>query len=350
MDTTPSGHDASPAPAAGTRRELVMDYTDERMIPERSNDASFWEHIFRYQFAASMAAGKSVLDIACGEGYGSSALAMAGAVCVTGVDISGTACRHAREKYGVDARVGAAEKIPLEDRSVEMVVSFETMEHLSEPDLFLEECLRVLKRPGIAVLSTPNKTFYDPAGGSNQYHQSEMTEEQFAALLGGRFDRVEYFGQAAQAVSWRSWRTFSSENSPWWRIPGFSALRKLCCPPLRTSHTGQFRKFPEKAILKAGRYAIRGAFLCDHPILCADAWRDVPRRRSCCWRYVTCNECLRQHRAFHLHCRLQIVGAPAVVDCIDRESAAAFRIRNPRRRQRQRRWPSRHIARAISRR
>ena len=139
---------------------LVLDPTDERMIPESAGAGTFWEHIYRYAFACRHVEGKRVLDIACGEGYGSSALQKAGAANVIGVDISESTCAHAREKYRLDARQGRAELIPLHDNCVEVVVSFETIEHVPDPGAFLDECVRVLKPGGIIIISTPNKDVY----------------------------------------------------------------------------------------------------------------------------------------------------------------------------------------------
>ena len=71
-------------------------------------------------------------------------LQRAGAKHVIGVDISEEVCLHARRKYGLDARSGSAERIPLPDSSVDVVVSFETIEHVSDPNSFLDECVQVL--------------------------------------------------------------------------------------------------------------------------------------------------------------------------------------------------------------
>ena len=107
----------------------VINYT-ERMVPEEAHARIFWEHIARYRFAKDFVRGKRVLDIACGEGYGAAALAKAGAASVTGVDISRDACERARRKYGLDARTGDAQAIPVPDRSIDLIVSFETIEHV----------------------------------------------------------------------------------------------------------------------------------------------------------------------------------------------------------------------------
>ena len=234
----------------GARR--VLEYSDERMIPESSGEDCFWQHIFRYRFAAKYVGKKRVLDIACGEGYGTSALQRAGAVSVIGVDVSDEVCRHAAAKYGVDAKVGNAEQIPLPDGSVDIVVSFETIEHVANPEKFLVEVKRVLKASGVLIVSTPNKRFYDPVGGVNRYHCSEMTCAEFVSLLRGQMGEIEFFGQSNQIASWHSKASLWCENSPWLKIPGFRFLRRLFCPSFNPAVTRKFRTQPEEAILAKG--------------------------------------------------------------------------------------------------
>ena len=81
-----------------------LEFTGERMVPDAVDLDSqcYWEHIYRYRFASQYARGQRVLDVACGEGYGSAALSAAGAVSVVGVDISPDTVQHARKKYGID--------------------------------------------------------------------------------------------------------------------------------------------------------------------------------------------------------------------------------------------------------
>jgi ubiquinone/menaquinone biosynthesis C-methylase UbiE len=206
---------------------LVLDPTDERMIPESAGTGTFWEHIYRYAFACRHVAGKLVLDIACGEGYGSAALQRAGAAKVIGVDISESTCMHACKKYRIDARVGGAELIPLPDNCVDVVVSFETIEHVADPGAFLDECRRVLKPGGMIIISTPNKDVYSGRLGSrNRYHCSEMTKEQFCSVLRARFYEVHFYTQRTNSVAWWSPRTLVCESTPWRRIRGFERLRR----------------------------------------------------------------------------------------------------------------------------
>jgi ubiquinone/menaquinone biosynthesis C-methylase UbiE len=208
----------------GTAR-LVHEPTGERMVPESADLFTFWEHVYRYAFACRFVKGKRVLDIACGEGYGSAALQNAGAAHVIGVDISETACDHARRKYGIDAKPGSADKIPMADASVDVIVSFETIEHVPQPEHFLDECFRVLVPEGILVISTPNKQVYG-VEIPNPYHCSEMTEEEFTNALQSRFRNCQFYTQRPKSAAWWSLRTLACENTPWKRIRGVGRLRR----------------------------------------------------------------------------------------------------------------------------
>jgi 2-polyprenyl-3-methyl-5-hydroxy-6-metoxy-1,4-benzoquinol methylase len=208
-------------------RELTMEYTGERMVPEFSDPDTFWEHIHRYRFASKWVKGKRVLDIASGEGYGSFGLLSTGAKSVVGIDIDENSCTHAKQKYGIDARVGSAEDIPLESGSIDVVVSFETIEHVPHPERFILEAFRVLAPGGTLIISTPETRLYSPSGNlHNPYHCSEMTSEQFQTLLGKAFSRIELFGQHPKTARWWSPMSLISESTGWDRLPTMGAMRK----------------------------------------------------------------------------------------------------------------------------
>jgi len=196
------------------------------MVPESADLLTFWEHVYRYAFASRFVKGKRVLDIACGEGYGAAALQLAGAINVTGVDISEEVCMHARDKYGIDVRQGAAHKIPLADDSVDIVVSFETIEHVPLPEHFLDECVRVLGQGGKLIISTPNKNIYGQRV-QNPYHCSEMTEEEFTAALRSRFRDCRFYTQRPTSAVWCSLRTLASDGTSWMSVPGFCRLHRF---------------------------------------------------------------------------------------------------------------------------
>lgn len=142
-----------------------LDFSGERYTSQAQGTIEH-EHVHRYLFALQFCRGKRVLDIACGEGYGSAALAL---VCdhVTGIDIDEETIAHCRANYAapnVDFVVGGATSIPLPDHSMDVVVSFETLEHMVEHDGFLKEISRVLRNDGLLVISTPDKDIYSPRG------------------------------------------------------------------------------------------------------------------------------------------------------------------------------------------
>jgi SAM-dependent methyltransferase len=205
----------------------VIYNTGERMLPEYSDADTFWEHIHRYRFAAKQVRAKRVLDIASGEGYGCSALLSAGAKSVIGIDIDALACARAARKYKIDVRVGNAEAIPIETGSIDVVVSFETIEHVQNPDRFVREISRVLTPDGLLIISTPNKNLYSPPGKvPNPYHCSEMGPEEFQALLHSAFAKISLFGQRPHSAKWWSLMSLISESCQWDRLEQVAEHRR----------------------------------------------------------------------------------------------------------------------------
>ncbi|MDM0076643.1 glycosyltransferase [Variovorax sp. J2P1-59] len=162
------------------------------------------EHFHRYLFAMEACRDKDVLDIACGEGYGSAAIALV-ARHVTGIDIDETVIEHCRKNYpapNVEFLVGNALSISLPDRSIDVVVSFETLEHMIEHDEFLREISRVLRDDGQLIISTPDKNVYSPPGTApNEFHLRELTRDEFERLLGAHFPYYHLGGQVAALSS-----------------------------------------------------------------------------------------------------------------------------------------------------
>jgi ubiquinone/menaquinone biosynthesis C-methylase UbiE len=161
-------------------------------------DENTVEHLHRYAFACELTKNKSVLDIACGEGYGSNLLAL-GAREVTGIDAAADVIDKAKRKYNksnLKFIQGALEKIPIADCQFEVVVSFETLEHIEAHEVMLEEIKRVLVPGGLLLLSTPEKKYYsDLPGYKNPFHKKELYESQLRALIGGFFSHSQYLYQ-----------------------------------------------------------------------------------------------------------------------------------------------------------
>lgn len=180
--------------------------TGERMHPEYQwGDRTMREHYARYFLATQLVGDDArVLDIACGEGYGSELL-MRSANCVEvlGVDLSPEAVNHARMKYrpvagaaglyGPTYEVGDIQALdPNWSSSFDLVVSFETIEHVAETERALKELRRVLKPDGYLVISTPNKGVY-PAG--NPFHLRELTTAELVEGLVPDYDSVQVWRQ-----------------------------------------------------------------------------------------------------------------------------------------------------------
>lgn len=181
-----SGQQADTGDAAGPPG---LEATGERLIPEAyAGSVVLAEHLARYRLAARLARGRDVLDAACGEGYGSAMLAAAGAASVVGIDIDAPTVAHARDAHGIDAREGDVSRLPFDDATFDLVVSFETIEHVAEPEAALDEFRRVLSPGGVLVVSTPNTDEYLE---DNPYHLHELTLTQFTEALASRFATVE---------------------------------------------------------------------------------------------------------------------------------------------------------------
>ena len=178
-------------------------WTGERLIPGVGGDITL-EHLHRYALARELATGKDVLDIASGEGYGSRLLSSV-AKSVIGVDVAADAVGHAQKEYGgsnLSYKVGRCQSIPLPDASVDLVVSFETIEHITEQDLFITEVKRVLRPGGLLLLSSPNKSEYDEAqNAENVFHVRELSFEELKTLLASAFKNHTWFGQRVSHAS-----------------------------------------------------------------------------------------------------------------------------------------------------
>jgi SAM-dependent methyltransferase len=174
-----------------------VQFTGERFLPECGGE--IWaEHWHRYLFARQLVAGKSVLDAASGEGYGSAWLAHS-AASVVGLDIHRPTVEAARLRYrasNLTFEVGSVTAMPFADASFDCVVSFETLEHLEGQEQMLAEIRRVLRPHGFVLISTPNRSEYtERREFHNEFHVLELDQEEFRALLDKRFPAQRWFGQ-----------------------------------------------------------------------------------------------------------------------------------------------------------
>lgn len=169
----------------------------ERLVPAQipwHKKRMIQEHTMRYQFASRFVSNKTVIDLACGTGYGCHILQQAGAVTVTGIDISAEAIDYAKAHYAasnIKYLQSDVTKTNLTPHSADVVTSFETVEHLQNDQQFIREVRRLLKPNGIFIISTPNIEF---STGTNPYHVREYTYTECKALLKD-FSSIQSFGQ-----------------------------------------------------------------------------------------------------------------------------------------------------------
>jgi GT2 family glycosyltransferase/2-polyprenyl-3-methyl-5-hydroxy-6-metoxy-1,4-benzoquinol methylase len=177
--------------------EGSLAWTGERFVPHITGNVAL-EHIHRYAFACELAGGKNVLDIACGEGYGSDLLAKV-AKHVIGVDIAREVIEHAAGKYrrkNLEFRIGSCAEIPVADSSVDLVVSFETIEHHDRHEAMMAEIKRVLTPNGVLIMSSPDKYEYSVAPNyRNPFHVKELFRHEFEKLIAAYFRHMAMYGQ-----------------------------------------------------------------------------------------------------------------------------------------------------------
>lgn len=175
-----------------------MKNNGERFLPNQTGVIKL-EHLNRYFFVINQIdlSDKVVLDIASGEGYGSDLMASR-AKYVYGVDISLEAIEHAKKTYrreNLTFKQGKADSIPLIDNSIDVVVSFETIEHHNEHIEMINEIKRVLNTDGTLIISSPDKLHFEKYNLINHYHVKELYFSEFKSLINKNFRYTWYFSQ-----------------------------------------------------------------------------------------------------------------------------------------------------------
>ncbi|MCL4192740.1 MAG: methyltransferase domain-containing protein [Thermoguttaceae bacterium] len=224
----------------------------ERMIIGQFSEHQQGLHLERYNYAAQFVKGQRVLDIACGTGYGSELMAIAGASSVFGIDISADAISFAKKHSISDAirfEVGDAQNIcQIGSNSIDVAVSFETIEHISDDRSYLAEIRRVLRPGGTYIVSTPDRRLSSSLypfrrRPRNQFHIREYSRSELRRLLSDYFRIVEWQGQG-----------FTTWAFVFWPI---QAALKHTCYRLRRLQTFSsladrlYFDFPQKTVLPA---------------------------------------------------------------------------------------------------
>jgi SAM-dependent methyltransferase len=201
----------------GMEREFVQEnqppgvpplpLTGERTLPDVPEE-NYWfrRHLTVYEWIAARVAGKRVVDMACGEGYGSDVLAASGASIVVGVDANPEAHEHARLRYVRPNLRFERDLVESFAEPCDAVVFLQTIEHVQDPGAILEHFKSMLAAGaagrsgsggGVAYVSTPNLLTLAPPGAEksdNPWHVKEYRAAEFRELCEAHFDRVELFG------------------------------------------------------------------------------------------------------------------------------------------------------------
>ncbi len=182
--------------------------TGERTLPDVPAE-NYWyrRHLVVYEWIAERAWGRRVVDLACGEGYGSQVLART-ARSVIGVDANPEAFDHARAKY--TSRTTRFERglIDTWEGDVDCVVFLQTIEHVQDPDATLAHVRKLIGPGGIAFISTPNVLTLAPKGAErsgNPWHVHEYRGDEFRELCERHFGQVDLFGLFhARKLAWHA--------------------------------------------------------------------------------------------------------------------------------------------------
>ncbi len=176
-----------------------LSLTGERTLPDVPAE-NYWyrRHLAVYEWIGARAAGKRVLDMACGEGYGSEVL-WRSAASVLGVDANPEAHEHAKARYSrqnLTFERGLVETYGEPD-SFDAVVFLQTIEHVHDPHAVIAHFKSLLSPGGVAYISTPNVLTLAPPGAGksdNPWHLKEYRAEEFRGLCRSVFDDVELLG------------------------------------------------------------------------------------------------------------------------------------------------------------
>ncbi len=177
----------------------ALELTGERTLPDVPAE-NYWyrRHLAVYEWIGARVAGRRVLDMACGEGYGSEVLSRS-AGSVVGVDANPEAHEHARLRYvrqNLSFERGLVETFG-EPGSFDAIVFLQTIEHVQDPAAVLEHFRSLLAPGGVAYVSTPNVLTLAPAGAEksdNPWHIKEYRSSEFTALCTGAFPSVQMLG------------------------------------------------------------------------------------------------------------------------------------------------------------
>jgi SAM-dependent methyltransferase len=174
-----------------------LSLTGERTLPDVPEE-NYWfqRHLAVYEWIGARVHGRRVVDLACGEGYGSGVLGRT-AASVIGVDANPEAFEHARAKYTSETVAFERDMVETWAGDVDCVVFLQTIEHVQDPDAVLEHVRRLIGPAGVAYVSTPNVLTLAPKGAErsgNPWHVREYEPDEYRALCRRHFGSVDMLG------------------------------------------------------------------------------------------------------------------------------------------------------------
>ena len=169
----------------------------ERTLPDVPEE-NYWfrRHVAVYEWVAARVAGRRVIDMATGEGYGADLLA-ARAASVVGVEANPDAFEHARLRYRRANLRFERSMVEVYAEPCDAVVFLQTIEHVQDRGGVLEHFKAMLAPGGLVFVSTPNVLTLAPPGeerSGNPWHVREYRPDEFAALCAAHFAHVELYG------------------------------------------------------------------------------------------------------------------------------------------------------------
>ena len=195
----------------------ALAFTGEFFVPGKSGERIEADHMERYRFACAYAAGKTVLDIACGAGYSAPLFIKAGAASYDGVDLNARLVAYDNDTYGA-ANIHYTEGDICtfsNGRTYDLITCFETIEHVPDYRSALKNLFALLRPGGTLLISSPNRPITSPKARSisdkpsNEFHVQEfLPNELFAALREAGFSVSprDLYGQR-QRPDYRTWVT-----------------------------------------------------------------------------------------------------------------------------------------------
>jgi 2-polyprenyl-3-methyl-5-hydroxy-6-metoxy-1,4-benzoquinol methylase len=174
-----------------------LELTGERTLPDVPEE-NYWfrRHLVVYEWIRTRVGGLRVVDLACGEGYGSDVLSRS-AASVVGVDANPEAHEHAKARYSRPGLRFARDMVQTFDEPCDAVVFLQTIEHVEDPGALLEHFSTILNPEGVVYISTPNVLTLAPKGAErsgNPWHVHEYRAEEFRELCAAHFAEVEIHG------------------------------------------------------------------------------------------------------------------------------------------------------------